>query len=132
MGRETTGVTRAVRAALPAICKLREAQVTWAAIAEAMTRQGIRQRNGEALTASRLTSIVGQVEEQSRRKAALGAARRDRSDLIGARPQQQTEAVQPRLTADHAPSPGAGPEIRSEEDLRRSGLAELHQLLRKD
>ena len=36
VGRETTGVTRAVRAALPTIRRLRVAGVSWAAIAQAL------------------------------------------------------------------------------------------------
>jgi hypothetical protein len=49
IGRETTGVTRAVRAGLPVIRELRAAGVTWAAIAEAMGAQGVTQGAGAPL-----------------------------------------------------------------------------------
>lgn len=131
VGRETTGVTRAVRAALPAIRRLRSAHVTWAAIAEAITQQGIRQSNGEPLTASRLTSIVSQVERQERRKAEQHVARQTRGDLA-VRALPATSRRSPAFAAPIVPVPSSSsPRLEgSEEALRRQGLAELQALLK--
>ena len=56
-GRETTGTTRAIRAALPVIYQLREEGVSWSAIASALADQGVVQgRDRIALTTHRLTA----------------------------------------------------------------------------
>jgi hypothetical protein len=138
IGRETTGVTRAVRAALPVIRQLRAAGVTWAAIADAMSAQGVIPGEGKPLTATRLTAIVTQVEAQERRKVEREALRRARPDLTGA-----PEAISPStpatpLPASAAPAarpalpvpPGSGARA-TEEEIRRAGLHDLHQLLKK-
>lgn len=138
IGRETTGVTRAVRAGLPVIRELRAAGVTWAAIAEAMSAQGVTQGAGKPLTATRLTAIVTQVEAQERRKAEREARRRARPDLT-----VSPEAISPNAPATSLPpsatpaSPPArpappGPSARAtEEEIRRAGLDDLHRLLKK-
>lgn len=132
IGREITGVTRAVRESMPVIRRLRAAGVTWAAIAQAMTEQGITQSGGRALTATRLTGVVSEVESRTRRSVqALG--RQQRSDLVpGSNPTSSTRS-------EHGPAPPPRHRLRSpdephlatEEDIRRAGLAELQQLLRK-
>ena len=132
IGRETTGVTRAVRAGLPIIRQLRAAGVTWAAIAEAMSAQGVTQGEGRPLTATRLTAIVTQVEAQTRRKAEREARRRTRPDLT-----VSPEAVPPPepplpVPAEPAlPSPIGSSARATEEEIRRAGLHDLHQLLKK-
>lgn len=136
IGRETTGVTRAVRAGLPVIRQLRAAGVTWAAIAEAMSAQGVTQGAGTPLSATRLTAIVTQVEAQIRRKAEREAGRRSRSDLTlssGLLPPSHPAATSlPTPAAAPAPLPPSGSSVpATEEEIRRAGLHDLHQLLKK-
>ncbi|MEN3214101.1 hypothetical protein PUR23_29405 [Methylorubrum populi] len=136
IGRETTGVTRAVRAGLPVIRQLRAAGVTWAAIAEAMSAQGVTQGAGTPLSATRLTAIVTQVEAQIRRKAEREAGRRSRSDLTlssGLLPPSHPAATSlPAPAAAPAPLPPSGSSVpATEEEIRRAGLHDLHQLLKK-
>lgn len=133
VGRETTGVTRAVRAALPAIRTLRAAGVTWAAIAQAMAEQGVRQKGNVPLTATRLTAIVGQVEAQDRRRSAA-AISRGRPDLAGATPASR-DPVGPAHPPPREPAPADPPNRPaahpSAEAIRRAGLAELNRILKK-
>ncbi|MCB4806470.1 DNA-binding transcriptional MerR regulator [Methylobacterium brachiatum] len=132
IGRETTGVTRAVRAGLPVIRQLRAAGVTWAAIAEALSAQGVTQGEGQPLTASRLTAIVTQVEAQERRKADREARRRTRPDLTAS--SEAVRSPEPPLPATAAPalpSPVGSNPRATEEEIRRAGLHDLHQLLKK-
>jgi len=134
IGRETTGVTRAVRDGLPMIRQLREGGITWAAIAAAMAAQGVTQGAGKPLTASRLTAIVGQVEAQLRRQAERAAARRARPDLAAPQPPLTGDTAAP---APVAPVPNTPPPVpdraapASEEAIRRAGLDALHKLLKK-
>ncbi|SDO45981.1 hypothetical protein SAMN05216360_12354 [Methylobacterium phyllostachyos] len=129
IGRETTGVTRAVRAALPTIRKLRAAGVSWAAIAQAMAEQGVRQKGDVPLTATRLTAIVGQVEVQDRRRDA-SAAPRNRPDLATSDP---TSVARPELTSKppRGPAPSDPAGHPTAEAIRRAGLAELNRILKK-
>jgi hypothetical protein len=129
VGRETTGVTRAVRAALPTIRRLRVAGVSWAAIAQAMAEQGVRQKGDVPLTATRLTAIVGQVEAQDRRRDAAAAVR-NRPDLFGAEP---VSPVRPELAPEppRGPAPADPPTHPTAEAIRRAGLAELNRILKK-
>ncbi|SFT26624.1 hypothetical protein [Methylobacterium sp. yr668] len=134
IGRETTGVTRAVRDGLPMIRQLRESGITWAAIAAAMSAQGVTQGAGKPLTASRLTAIVGQVEAQLRRQAEQAAVRRARPDLADAKPPLagETDAPAPVAPVPSTPSPVLDrPARASEEAIRRAGLDSLHKLLKK-
>jgi hypothetical protein len=134
IGRETTGVTRAVRDGLPIIRQLREGGITWAAIAAAMSAQGVTQGAGKPLTASRLTAIVGQVEAQLRRQAERAAVRRARPDLAGPQPPLTGDTVAPVLVATIPTIPSPVPDRTahaSEEAIRRAGLDALHKLLKK-
>jgi hypothetical protein len=129
VGRETTGVTRAVRSALPVIHNLRLDNVTWAAIAAAMSEQGLSQSDGSPLTASRLTAIVSQVERQLRRPEGSAAARRRRADVAQFGSRVPASSTHPSIVAMQ--SPGL-PDAPTEEVLRRAALAELHSMLRKE
>ena len=135
IGRETTGVTRAVRESVSVIRRLRAAGVSWKAIAQAMTAQGITQSGGKALTATRLTAIFSQVEARVGRPARDLARRQRRSDLaprtgeMGAGastasvadriPDQPSDALQPGRPATEA-------------EIQRAGLAELRKILRRE
>lgn len=69
--RETTGATKAIRAALPAIYKLREDGVQWSTIAAALAAQGIVQgKDRIPLTTNRLTALVRQIELQKEKRFA--------------------------------------------------------------
>lgn len=69
--RETTGTTKAIRAALPHIYGLREDGVQWAVIAAALAAQGIVQGKARIpLTTNRLTALVRQIELQNQKRAA--------------------------------------------------------------
>ena len=129
VGRETTGVTRAVRAALPTIRTLRAAGLSWAAIAQAMAEQGVRQKGDVPLTATRLTAIVGQVEAQDRRRDAA-AAPRNRADLATT---ELPSFVRSELRPEppRGPAPIDPPGHPTAEAIRRAGLAELNRILKK-
>lgn len=132
IGRETTGVTRAVRTSLPVIRQLRAAGVTWAAIAEAMSAQGVTQGEGRPLTATRLTAIVTQVEAQERRTAEREARRRTRPDLTASSEIVPPPALSlPDLVAPAPPAPPGSGAHATEEEIRRAGLHDLRQLLKK-
>jgi hypothetical protein len=79
VGRQTTGSTTAVRAALPEIRRLRAEGVRWAAIAAALAGQGLIQgADRRPLSASRLTATVSALERRERRRADKTAARQSR------------------------------------------------------
>ena len=131
IGRETTGVTRAVRAGLPVIRQLRAAGVTWAAIAEALSAQGVTQGEGRPLTATRQT-IVTLVEAQERRPAARAARRRTRPDLTtSSEIVPPPELSLPDPVAPAPPAPAGSGAHATEEQIRRAGLHDLRQLLKK-
>lgn len=72
--RETTGTTRAIRAALPEIYKLREDGVQWSVIAASLAAQGIVQGQDRIpLATNRLTALVRQIELQNEKRAAKRA-----------------------------------------------------------
>jgi DNA-binding transcriptional MerR regulator len=132
IGREITGVTRAVRQNVSVIRQLRAEGVTWAAIAQAMSAQGITQSGGRALTATRLTAVFSEVEARTRRSQA-STRRKQRPDLaprmdpVGAHSSMRgpdPPAFQHLLKLD-------SPNHATEEDIRRAGLAELKNILRK-
>lgn len=131
IGRETTGVTRAVRDGLPMIRQLRESGITWAAIAAAMSAQGVTQGAGKPLTASRLTAIVGQVEAQLRRQAEQAAVRRARPDLADAKPPLAGDTDAPAPVPSTPSHVLDRPARASEEAIRRASLDSLHKLLKK-
>lgn len=131
VGRETTGTTSAIRAALPVIYQLRQDGVSWPAIAEALAGQGVIQgRDRTPLTTNRLTALVTQIEEQARRKARK-AGSRARADTVN----QSTEPARKlSLSADlvtrHVPSPKPLPS--SEDDLRLAAFGKIQNVLKKE
>lgn len=74
--RETTGTTKAVRAALPEIYRLRDDGVQWAVIAAALAAQGVVQgRDRQPLTTNRLTALVRQIEVQAEKRRVRQSAK---------------------------------------------------------
>ena len=90
VGRETTGVTRAVRSLMPLIGDLRKSGVRWAAIADALALQGVVGSDGLPLKANRLTAVVDRIVRGEHAKAAKADARGRRPDLSVARPTLDT------------------------------------------
>ena len=128
IGRETTGVTRAVRAFMPTIRELRNAGVRWGAIAEALARQDIVGADKQPLSASRLTAVVDRIDKGHRKQADRIVARGRRSDLVEAAPPVQVP-TSPAITALGRTAP-TGSEHRTAEQIRRDDLAELHDILK--
>lgn len=128
IGRETTGVTRAVRALMPAIHELREAGVRWAAIAEALARQGVVGADGQPLKANRLTAVVDRIAQGERGKAAKVDARGGRPDLSVAR----APDVVPRQSHIPVQDPPSPPDTRhrTAEEIRRDDLLDLEAILK--
>ncbi|MDV2988432.1 UNVERIFIED_CONTAM: hypothetical protein Q9R58_29555, partial [Methylobacteriaceae bacterium AG10] len=117
---------------LPVIRQLRAAGVTWAAIAEALSAQGVTQGEGRPLTATRLTAIVTQVEAQERRTAEREARRRTRPDLTtSSEIVPPPELSLPDPVAPAPPAPAGSGAHATEEQIRRAGLHDLRQLLKK-
>jgi hypothetical protein len=128
IGRETTGVTRAVRALMPAIRELRAGGVRWAAIAEALARQGVVGPDGQPLKANRLTAVVDRIARVDRGNAAKAGARERRPDLPAARP-PDVAPRQPHMSDDDLPSP-PDTRHRTAEQIRRDDLLELEAILK--
>ena len=130
-GRETTGTTRAIRAALPVIYQLREEGVSWSAIASALADQGVVQgRDRIALTTHRLTALVSQIEDQTRNKARKDAGR-VRTDAV----ERKSDPVRKlTLSADLVtrPEPTARPATSTEDELRRAAFENLKHVLKKE
>jgi hypothetical protein len=81
-----------IREALPAIEALRalpeEQRPTWEDIAIALSKQGLKTRKGEALTAMRLTSLINAIRSQNAARAKKERSRKRRSDLISSNTQR--------------------------------------------
>jgi hypothetical protein len=128
IGRETTGVTRAVRALMPAIRELRQAGVRWAAIAEALARQGVVGSDGQPLKANRLTAVVDRIAQGERGKAAKADARGGRPDL-SASPPPDAVPQQPHVPITDPPS-RPDTRHRTAEQIRRDDLSDLDAILK--
>lgn len=130
VGRETTGTTSAVRAALPVIYDLRKSGVSWPVIAQALAGQGVVQgKDRIPLTTKRLTAIVSQIESQERKRS--NRRERGRRDAVQ---QPQDRQLRLRLSPDLIdPSSDTEPSMQStEEDLRRSAFEKIQSLLKKE
>ena len=128
IGRETTGVTRAVRALMPTIRELREAGVRWAAIAEALARQGVVGPDGQPMRANRLTAVVDRIEQGQQRKVAKVQVQRQRPDLA-VPPPADSKARQPGTPARKQASP-VTTEFRTAEQISRDNLSSLDAILK--
>jgi hypothetical protein len=120
------GVVCAIGECMPAIAGLRGDGVTWASIAAALSQQGLTQRNGRPLTASRVTAIVSYIQNRDHKRDEKALRRVRRNDLSRevvprARARSDTSAARSSFNHEH--------ETRSEEQIRRDGLKDLHNLL---
>ena len=128
IGRETTGVTRAVRALMPAIRELRQAGVRWAAIAEALARQGVVGPDGQPMKANRLTAVVDRIARGERGSKARVDARGRRPDLPVA-PPPDVAPRQPHGPVEDSPPP-PDTRHRTAEQIRRDDLLDLDAILK--
>ena len=128
VGRETTGVTRAVRSLMPIIGDLRKSGVRWAAIADALALQGVVGSDGLPLKANRLTAVVDRIVRGEHAKAAKADARGRRTDLSVARP----SVPAPRQSQNPARVEPSPPDTRhrTAEEIRRAELADLDAILK--
>jgi hypothetical protein len=127
--RTGSGPTEAVRGALVVIRELRQQNVTWNAIAEALAEQGVVQANGKRLRASGLTSIVFQIERQERQRAQKSASR-ERPDTA----REPAPAAQKlKLSRDLAPSLSSLQQPpQTEDELRDLAYQKLQAVLKKE
>jgi hypothetical protein len=130
IGRNTTGTTDAIRAALPTIYELRKAGVSWPAIAEALADQGVVQgKNRTRLTTHRLTALVTQIKNQERRKAEKSSDR-GRSDAVDrTAPTLRKLSLASELAA--RPKSDPSPAL-SEDELRQSAFDKLKSVMKMD
>ncbi|ACS39711.1 MULTISPECIES: hypothetical protein [Methylorubrum] len=142
--RRTTGATALIRAALPEIRRLRDAEgLPWAVIAAALAEQGVRQgRDGQPITADRLIALVRHVEGQQVRAATRQAERAGRPDLTGTL--APAPATQPEPQAPPRGKPRLAPELQSrppaasdeaplsEAEIRRLQAEKHRHLFKKD
>jgi len=131
LGRETTGTTKAIRAALPIIHQLRRDGVSWPAIAQALAKQGVVQgKDRIPLTTNRLTALVSQIEKQERKKK-LKLGNRDRGDTTkrqvepAPRLALSPDLVGPADTSDLQPH-------STEDELRQAAFEKLRTVLKKE
>jgi hypothetical protein len=117
-----TGLSAAVRAALPEIERLRHDRIKWISIAAAFSAHGYRQgKDQKPITASRLTAIYHQVLAQEKRSTLPNIPP---PDLASSRPC----AASAELSAKNA-TPVDAPEARDLEELIRLARSkEIEQL----
>lgn len=140
VGAATTGASAAVRANLDLIRRLRNDGVRWAAIAQALTDQGVhRLVDGEPhpLTASRVTAIVRSIERQEAKTKTITSLRAGRSDLARpapADPLPRSVGLAPELQAagKAARDTASGEGLETEEALRQRRLDEVRRRYTKD
>ncbi|WP_371420027.1 hypothetical protein [Tardiphaga sp.] len=130
--RETTGTTKAIRAALPEIYKLRDQKTEWSVIAAALAAQGVVQgKDRTPLTTNRLTALVRQIEHQAEKRQAKqlnkkGSMARPRKNAL----QIRHLSLSPDLkadtrAADERPS-------QSEDEIRRLAFERVQRMTEKD
>ena len=130
--RETTGTTKAIRAALPEIYKLREQGIQWSVIAAALAAQGIVQgKDRSPLTTNRLTALVRQIERQAEKRQA----KHSKKAAIAVRPienalQIRHLSLSPVLKAD-ARAADDRPS-QSEDEIRRLAFERVQRMTEKD
>lgn len=130
--RETTGTTKAIRAALPEIYKLRDQQVQWADIAAALAAQGVVQgKDRTPLTTNRLTALVRQIELQTEKRQAKQSqkktpiARLSENALQSRHLSLSSDLKADTRAADKRPS-------QSEDEIRRLAFERVKRMTEKD
>lgn len=149
-GRVGTGSMAIVRAHLETFEQMHRDGASWVDIAAGLAAQGVTQGVGDAarpITARRLTALMASVRRERERHARAGRTRTRRGDLTpggspppnepGPAPRQPptaSESVPLALAQELAPRDHveAEPDIPTAEDIRRSALAGVQKLLKKD
>jgi hypothetical protein len=130
-GRETTGTTKAIRAALPTIYKLREDGVQWSDIAAALAAQGIVQgKDRVALTTNRLTALVRQIEQQNEKRAAKAAKKGTGTQPKKNAMQNHRLSLSSELKAETRAVEGRP--SQSEDEIRRLAFERVRRMTEKD
>ena len=127
-----------VRTHLAMIEGLKAEGMTWVAIAAALTRQGVKQRNGKPLTGRRLTGLIHSIRRQEAGRQKASVRRASRADLVTEplamsrpRPSKTSSPVPSRSAeAPHGEAETPAEVRRSAEQIRREGLADLYDMLK--
>ncbi|NEU12712.1 hypothetical protein G3T14_11255 [Methylobacterium sp. BTF04] len=155
-GRLVTGSMAIVREHLEAFEAMHRDGASWVDIAAALAAQEVMQGTGDAaqpITARRLTALMASVRRERERHAQAGRARMRRSDLGLVAHVETCEPAAPSPLSISTPSTRSirerktlslAPELTqretldteldfpSAEDIRRSALATVQKLLKKD
>jgi hypothetical protein len=126
-----TGATAVIEPILPLIRELRTQKHSWAAIAAALSAQGVVQgTDREPITARRLTALISAIIKRVRRHEARLAGRAKRRDLAPLPKQTHTLALSTDLQQMEAE---AAIETESEETIRHQEFEDrVRSLLKKD
>jgi hypothetical protein len=125
-----TGATAVIEPILPLIQELRTQKHSWAAIAAALSAQGVVQgTDRKSISARRLTALISAINKRVRRQQEQSAERTKRRDLaLQANPHTlalSTDLQQMDAEADIA--------TESEETIRQQGFEDrVRSLLKKD
>lgn len=135
--RSTLGTTALLREHLDEINALKAEGVTFAAIAEALGKQGVVQGQGDTqkpITASRLTALYSQLKRTDAKRAARRSAR---ADAIVPPPRDEHPhkekrkiALAPELTRKASSSTKEEP-LPDEEAIRREGMKRAQRFVKK-
>lgn len=129
--RETTGTTKAIRAALPEIYKLRKEGVQWSAIAEALAAQGVVQgKDRVALTTNRLTALVRQIELQNEKRDAKAAKKGAGTKPKKIAMQNHRLSLSSEIKAETRAVEGRP--SQSEDEIRRLAFERVQRMTEKD
>lgn len=149
-GRVGTGSMAIVRAHLETFEQMHRDGASWVDIAAGLAAQGVTQGIGDAaqpITARRLTALMASVRRERERHVRAGRERMRRDDLTpaGSRAPNEPEPAPPQpptapesvplaLARELGPrrQVEAEPDIPTAEDIRRSALAGVQKLLKKD
>lgn len=135
--RLSPGTTALLRKNLGTIDALRAEGVTFAAIAEALAKQGVVQGTGDdqkPITTNRLTALYGQLKRTEAKRAGMRRARADAADPSPKHEQTRTGepkiALSPELTPQ-ASSDREDEQPPDEETIRRENLKRSQRFLKK-
>jgi hypothetical protein len=126
-----TGATAVIEPILPLIQELRTKKHSWAAIAAALSAQGVVQgTDRKSISARRLTALISAINKRVRRQQERSAERTKRRDLAPLQANPHTLALSTDLQQMDAEADIA---TESEETIRQQGFEDrVRSLLKKD
>jgi hypothetical protein len=126
-----TGATAVIEPILPLIQELRTQKHSWAAIAAALSAQGVVQGSArKPITARRLTALISAINKRERRREDRFAGRARRRDLAPLPANSHTLTLSAELQRKDAALDIA---IESEETIRQQEFEDrVRSLLKKD